>query len=130
MTDKEFKRLGRPQLIEIIYQLQLQGEALEAENQKLKAELKSKRIRMEHVGNIAEAALEINNVMQAAQNAAAQYLEEIHRLRTETEEECGRMLEEARKEAAEIVAHGRQHAQDIPTDSIFEAILKELKDLR
>ena len=53
MTDKEFKRLSRSQLIEIIYQLQLKEEEMIAENQKLKADLEDKRIRMQEAGNIA-----------------------------------------------------------------------------
>ena len=32
MTDKEFKRLSRPQLIEIIYQLQIQIDKLVEQN--------------------------------------------------------------------------------------------------
>jgi FtsZ-binding cell division protein ZapB len=39
MTDKEFKRLSRSQLIDIIYQLQLKQNELEEENRKLKAEV-------------------------------------------------------------------------------------------
>ena len=35
MTDKEFKRLSRSQLIEIIYQLQVKQEELTADNVKL-----------------------------------------------------------------------------------------------
>ena len=71
MTDKEFKRLSRAQLIEIIYRLQLKEEELSAQNQQLKEALAEKRLRMDRVGNLAEAVLEINNVMKAAQDAAA-----------------------------------------------------------
>ena len=39
MTDKEFKRLSRPQLIDIIYQLQLQIDKLNKQNQTLEQEL-------------------------------------------------------------------------------------------
>ena len=35
MTDKEFKRLSRSQLIDIIYQFQLKQEELTVENEKL-----------------------------------------------------------------------------------------------
>ena len=35
MTDKEFKRLSRAQLIDIIYELQLKQEELAAENERL-----------------------------------------------------------------------------------------------
>ena len=51
--------------------------------------------------------------MQAAQNAAEQYLKEIRLIREETEAERQRLLEEARKEAAEILANARA-AQDTP----------------
>ena len=64
MTDKEFKRLSRSQLIDIIYQLQLKQEELTADNEKLSKALADKRLRVSKAGNIAEAALEIHNVMQ------------------------------------------------------------------
>ena len=102
MTDKEFKRLSRAQLIEIIYQLQIKMDALSEENQRLTAELADKRLRMSRAGNIAEAALGICNVMQSAQEAATLYLEEIRMMREETKEECERLLKEAQKEADAI----------------------------
>ena len=70
MTDKEFKRLSRSQLIEIIYQLQIKQEELTADNEKLSKALEDRRLLVSEAGNIAEAALEIHNVMQAAQDAA------------------------------------------------------------
>ena len=87
MTDKEFKRLSRAQLIDIIYQLQLQLDKVNEEKQKLENELADKRIRLQHVGNIADAALEINECFRSAQNAAEQYLNEIKAIREETEAE-------------------------------------------
>lgn len=123
MTDKEFKRLGRSQLIDIIYQLQVKQKELEDENLKLKEELANKRIRMRQAGNIAEASLAIHNVMQAAQDAASQYLEEIRIMRTETEEKCQRLLEKAQKDADDIVAQAKKHHPS--SDSVLEAIMKE-----
>lgn len=123
MTDREFKRLSRAELIEIIYQLQLKEEELLAENQKLKEELNDKRIRMRQAGSIAEAALEIHGVMEAAQNAADQYLEEIRRIRMETEAACRRMMEQARQEAALFVAQAKEN--DSTYDRAVDAILAE-----
>ena len=57
MTDKEFKRLTRAQLIDIIYQLQLQLDDLTAQKKDLEKALADKRLRVENAGNIAEAAL-------------------------------------------------------------------------
>lgn len=123
MTDKEFKRLNRSQLIDIIYQLLLKQEELTAENEKLSQALSDKRLRVDKAGNIAEAALEIHSVMQSAQAAAAQYLEEIRIMREETEEECRRLISRARREADSILAQAKK--DDPSYDSVLEAIMKE-----
>ena len=103
MTDKEFKRLSRSQLIDIIYQLQLHIDELTEQNNSLEKALEDKRIRLNNAGNIAEAALEINDCFRNAQNAAEQYLNEIKAMREETEKECKRVLEAAQAEAAKII---------------------------
>lgn len=123
MTDKEFKRLSRAQLIEIIYQLQLQIDKLNEEKQALQNELEDKRLRLQSAGNIAEAALEINDCFRSAQNAAEQYLNEIKAIREETDTERQRILKEAKAEAEAIVAGAKNTQGDY--DSAIEAILKE-----
>ena len=125
MTYKEFKRLSRAQLIEIIYQLQLQIDKLSEQTQELESELADKRLRLQSAGNIAEAALEINNCFRSAQNAAEQYLNEIKAIREETEAERQRILSEARAEAAAIIAGAKKTQGDY--DSAIEAILKEYR---
>ena len=125
MTDKEFKRLNRAQLIDIIYQLQLQLDKVNEEKRELEGELADKRLRLSAAGNIAEAALEINNCFRSAQNAAEQYLNEIKAIREETEAERQRILSEARAEAEAIVASAKQTQGDY--DSAIEAILQEFK---
>ena len=125
MTDKEFKRLSRAQLIEIIYQLQLQIDKLNEEKQALESELKDKRLRLQSAGNIAEAALEINDCFRSTQNAAEQYLNEIKAIREETDTERQRILKEAKAEAEAIIAGAKNTQGDY--DSAIEAILKEYK---
>jgi cell division septum initiation protein DivIVA len=125
MTDKEFKRLSRAQLIEIIYQLQLQIDKLNEEKQALENELEDKRLRLQSAGNIAEAALEINDCFRSAQNAAEQYLNEIKAIREETDTERQRILKEAKAEAEAIIAGAKNTQGDY--DSAIEAILKEFK---
>ena len=131
MTDKEFKRLSRSELIDIIYQLQLKQEELTADNEKLSEELADKRLRVSKAGNIAEAALEIHNVMQAAQAAAEHYSEE---MRIRADQECQRLLKEAQEKAAEIIEKAQQEADAMVAkakkenpdyDSAVEAILRE-----
>lgn len=112
MTDKEFKRLNRAQLIDIIYQLQLQIEKLNDEKHELEIKLEEKRLRLSSVGNIAEAALEINNCFCSAQSAAEQYLNEIKAIREETEIERQRILEEARAQAQTIIVNAQPSHSD------------------
>ena len=123
MTDKEFKRLSRFQLIDIIYQLQLQLDNLTEQNRELENALADKRLRISNAGNLAEAALEINDCFRCAQNAAEQYLNEIKAIREETETERQRILKEARTEAEAIIAAAKKTHGDY--DSAIKAILKE-----
>ena len=123
MTDKEFKRLSRAQLIDIIYQFQLQVDTLTEKNQALDRELADKRLRLSNAGNIADAALEMNDCFRSAQNAAEQYLNEIKAIREETEAERQRILTQAQAEAAAIIAGAKNTQGDY--DSAIAAILKE-----
>ena len=110
MTDKEFKRLSRAQLIDIIYQLQVQIDELNGKKQELERELADKRLRLRNAGNIADAALEMNNCFRDAQNAAEQYLNEIKAIREETETVRQRILAEAKAEAAACIAEAKAEA--------------------
>ena len=124
MTDKEFKRLNRAQLIEIIYQLQLQVDELSKQNQSLEDALEDKRLRINNAGNLAEAALEINNCFRSAQNAAEQYLNEIKEIKAEAEAERQKILIQAREEALAIISNAKKTRNDY--DSAVE-VLKERK---
>ena len=125
MTDKEFKRLTRAQLIDIIYQLQLEIDKLNEQKQALEKELADKRLRLSNAGNIAEAALEINDCFRSAQNAAEQYLNEIKAIREETEAQRKRILAETKAEAEAIIAGAKNTQGDY--DSAIEAILTEFR---
>jgi cell division septum initiation protein DivIVA len=124
MTDKEFKRLNRSQLIEIIYQFQLQVEELTARNTELENELADRRLRLSNVGNIAEAALEINDCFRSAQNAAEQYLEEVKAIRDEAEAQRQQILKDARKEASAIISEAAEIRGNY--SSAVENIIKEI----
>ncbi len=123
MTDKEFKRLSRAQLIDIIYQLQLQIDKLNEEKQDLENELADKRLRLSNAGNIAQAALEINDCFRNAQNAAEQYLNEIKAIREESETERQRILARAHAEAEAIIADAKKRDDG----SASEAIMMEFR---
>ena len=80
MDDKTLKKLKRAQLLEMLLEQSKEVERLKAELQKAKAALKNREIKIENSGSIADAALQLNGVFEAAQNAANQYMENIERL--------------------------------------------------
>ena len=91
------------------------------EKQELESKLADKRLRLQSAGNIAEAALEINDCFRSAQNAAEQYLNEIKAIREETEAERQRILAQAQAEAEAIIsdAKNKQGDYDSATEAIF-----------
>ncbi|MBO5657250.1 MAG: hypothetical protein J6R94_03605, partial [Agathobacter sp.] len=116
MTDKEFKRLNRAQLMDIIYQLQLQVENLTNEKQELEEILKNRRIQIDNAGNLAEAALSINDCFQTAQSAAEQYLSEIREKYEAAERQSAQIIAQAREEALAIIAAANRIRRDYETE--------------
>ena len=78
MTDREFRRLTREDLLDIIYELQQKTQRLEQENETIRKQLSDRTVKLENAGSIAEAALALNGVFEAAQAAADQYLAQVH----------------------------------------------------
>lgn len=77
MTEKELKKLNRQELLEmLIYQIK-KNERLQKRLDNAEQQLRDRNIAIEESGSLAEAALKLNNVFEAAQSAADQYLENI-----------------------------------------------------
>lgn len=74
MTDKELRKLSRAELLEMLLEQTKRIEALKAELELKNKELENRRIMIEKAGSIAEASLRLNEVFEAAQKAADQYL--------------------------------------------------------
>lgn len=77
MTEKELRRLSRMDLLEMLLEQSKEVERLQAELETVKKQLLDRRIMEREAGSIAEAALRLNKVFEAAQQAADQYLENI-----------------------------------------------------
>lgn len=79
MTKQELKKLNRTDLIEMLLALSEENEQLKAELAETQAQLADRTIKIESTGSLAEAALALNGVFEAAQAAADQYLLNIQR---------------------------------------------------
>ena len=127
MTDKEFKRLNRSELLDIIYQLQLQVDELTEQKQALEKALEDKRLRIDNAGNIAHAALEINDCFRSAQNAAEQYLDEIRALYAEADAERQRIIDKAKAEAASILEEAKRKQASSAYCTEFERLWSNMR---
>ena len=68
------RKLNKLQLLELLAQQEREIQALQELLVVRDAELAERRIRIAQSGSIAEAALKLNDVFEAAQKAADQYL--------------------------------------------------------
>ena len=87
MTDRELKKMSRAGLLELLVEERRENERLRARLDEAKRELADRRIEIEKAGSIAEAALGVNKVFEAAERAAAQYLENVRRIAEDAEHE-------------------------------------------
>ena len=83
MTDKELRRLSRGELLEMLIAQTEENRQLKIRLERAEAQLRDRRIAVEKAGSLAEAALQLNRVFEAADKAAQQYLENV-RLMSET----------------------------------------------
>lgn len=124
MTEKDLKKMGRRELIEIIAAQKRTELELRERLAKAEAELSDRTIQIANAGSIAEAALSLNDVFSAAQAAADTYLQSIYSCNSDlekrisqAEEESARILENAEKEAQARI----QEAEKLSADKIAEA---------
>lgn len=128
MTDKELRHLGRARLIDIVYEQQKRLETSEKTIQKLQAKLSKKELQVLEAGSIAEAALKVNGVFEAAQAAADQYLTSIKAALADTEKKiqetdaaCQDKLQDAEAQATQILQNAELKSHEIlnQTDTVI-----------
>ena len=79
MNEKDFRKLKRVELYEIMLAQAEEIDDLRAQLATAKKELENKRIDIQQSGSIAEASLKLTNVFEEAQKAADLYLSNIKR---------------------------------------------------
>lgn len=111
MTEKELRRLSRADLLEMLID---QSVELEQTRKKLAAAeeaLASRVIEINSAGSIAEAALRLNGVFEAAQAACDQYVQNVRLLNERSEMICRRMEQESREKADRLLKEARRKCQ-------------------
>lgn len=99
---KKLQKLSRMELLELLLEQTHENEQLRKKLEEAEAVLADRYLKVMEAGDLSHAVLAVNGVMDAAQAAAQQYLENIQRLQADTEERCARMLAEAEEDAKKL----------------------------
>lgn len=110
MTDKEFRKLKRGDLIAIIYEYQKKQEELVKEISELREQLESKNLKINKAGSIAEAVVGLDLLFETAQKTADDYIEQVKLANAEAEKKAAEIIKQAEDEAAEIVLKAKLKA--------------------
>lgn len=130
MTKQELQKLTRLDLIELLLQATLENEQLHRDLEEAKARLESREITTRETGNMAETTLRLNGVVEAAQAAADQYLENIRmrndnqelylRMKQETLEKCNRMIRDTEAQVNDYLNQVRSRLREINGSGLLE----------
>lgn len=79
MTDRELRKLSRRELLELLDKQSQENDRLRSELNRVQAELADRRIPLDEIGTMLQAAQRLGCILQEADDAAAPYLERIRR---------------------------------------------------
>lgn len=106
MTERELRNLSRTDLLEMLLAQSRELEQVRAELEEAKQKLTRRELAVQQAGSMAEAALLLNGVFEAADKACEQYKVQIRqqaarcaKMEEETRMKCEKMLEEAKNQA-------------------------------
>jgi len=111
MKEKDLKRLSRVDLLEMLVDQSEELELLRERVQVLEALLEQKELAINEAGSIAEAALQLNGVFEAAEAACAQYIDNIRRLSDRQEAVSRQREQESRAAAAHQLAETQKRCE-------------------
>ena len=92
LTKKEMKKLRRDELLEMLIEQTKQKDELQQKLAETEEKLQNREIAIQEAGTLADAALQLNAIFEAADSAASQYLENV-RLLTERKKAAVQQME-------------------------------------
>lgn len=120
MTEKELRGLSRADLLELLIEESKKVQQLEARLEQAEAKVASKEIAISRAGSIAEAALQLNGIFEAAQAASAQYLDNIRTLSQSQEALCAQMEQECRTKVERQLTETQQQCDALQAQTKAE----------
>ena len=114
MTDRELRKLSRRDLLELLIQQDEEMEALKERLKEAEYKLESRTIAID----TAEASVSISGVFEAAQDAAARYLENVEAMRMRQEKICIELESNSRREAEDLLAKTKEDCRRMEEDTL------------
>ena len=108
MTDRQLRKASRPDLLQLLLEEKRSNEALRAQLEQLQLQLESRQMRMNQAGSLAEAALKLSGIFDAADSACQYYTENIRTLSGRQEEICRKMEQETREKCDRMLEQAKQ----------------------
>ena len=139
MTDKELKRMSRAELLQMLITQVEENQSLQARLEAAETQLKDRSLAVSETGTMAEAALSLNGVFQAADAAAQQYLDNIRQMQERQELLYQEAEDEAKRNADAIVAEADAYSRKAHADADayweevrarVDSLLREQESLR
>ena len=112
MTERELRRLGRGDLLTLLLEQSRENQRLREQLETTQNALADKTLCIDRAGSIAEAALQLNGVFQAAEEACEQYKQNIMQRSQRQEAICAQREKESREKAAQIIEDAQKQAAE------------------
>ena len=108
MTDRQLRKASRTDLLKYLLEEKKVNEALREQIEQMQLQLDSRRITVSQAGTLAEAALKLSGIFDAAESACQYYTENIRALSGRQEEICRKMEQETREKCDRMLEQARQ----------------------
>lgn len=111
MTDRQLRKASRMDLLKLLLDQRKENEALRQQLLQAQEQLQQRQITIDQSGTLAEAALKLSGIFDAAETACQYYSENIRNLSGRQEEICRTMERETREKCDRMLEQAKQMAK-------------------
>lgn len=106
--DRQLRKAGRAELRKMLLEQKQENEQLRQQLLQTQEQLGSRQLAIDQSGTLAEAALKLSGIFDAAESACQYYTESIRNLSGRQEEICRKMEQETREKCDRMLEQARQ----------------------
>ena len=118
MTDKELRKLRRIELLELLVEQGEEMERLRGQLQKAQEALQERTIVIQKAGSLAEAALRLNGVFTAADQAARDYVDSLRTMEAQQRAKVASIEKEAREKADQMLSETQEKCRAMEQETL------------